>query len=112
MLIFFEDDKSKGKIILVVLGKNQYALIEGFNRCVCVHVYVYMCVFVWVYVCNYINRDVCVRFGPELDDQLIAVQVLWPVLAGWQLRNIGCMFNKHYNKLQHTHLHTCSFSKC
>ena len=61
-LFFFEDDKNKGKIILVILGKNQYALIKGFNRYVCVPMCVYICVYLCrcMYVCNYINKDVCV----------------------------------------------------
>ena len=61
MLIFFEDDKSKGKIILVVLGKNQYALIEGFNRCVCVPMCVCICVYLYgcMYVIILIEMFVC-----------------------------------------------------
>jgi hypothetical protein len=47
------DDKSKGKIIIVIIGPNQYVMIEGFNRYVvcylmdkCNVYFVGMCVFV------------------------------------------------------------------
>ena len=40
------DDMSKRKIILVIVNKNNYLLIEGFNR------YMYTCACFCVHLCN------------------------------------------------------------